>query len=131
MKTLLTFTLFGALALSAPALADDAPPALLTSTPSAQEQCRTERIGVGVETFRQTYGTNKNRRNAFGKCVSKREAATEEAAAEAKQNASQECKAEAGRPGRVQGEVRNRQRRERPRQVRLAEGQGQDRGDRR
>ncbi len=95
MKTLLTFTLFGALALSAPAFADDATPDPAASdTPSAQKQCRTERSAMGTETFRQTYGTNKNRRNAFGKCVSTRARATEEAAAEAKQNASQECKAE-------------------------------------
>ena len=94
MKTLLTFTLLGALALSAPALASDTPPEPASSTPSAQKQCRTERSAMGVETFRQTYGTNKNRRNAFGKCVSKRASATEKAAGEAKQNASQECKAE-------------------------------------
>ena len=94
MKILLTFTLLGALALSAPAFANDATPAAAATTPSAQEQCRTERSAMGVETFRQTYGTNKNRRNAFGKCVSKRAKATEEAAAEAKQNASKECKTE-------------------------------------
>ena len=49
---------------------------------------------MGVQTFRQTYGTNKNRKNAFGKCVSKRAKATEEAAEDAKENASQACKAE-------------------------------------
>jgi hypothetical protein len=95
MRILLTFTLVGVLALSAPAFADDTPPDPATSdTPSAQKQCRTERSAMGTETFRQTYGTNKNRRNAFGKCVSSRARATEDAAAEAKQNASKECKAE-------------------------------------
>jgi hypothetical protein len=87
MKTLMTaVTLIGALALSAPALA--------AGTPSPGQQCRTERSGMGVELFRQTYGTNKNRHNAFGKCVSKRARATDAAAAEAKQNASQACTAE-------------------------------------
>jgi hypothetical protein len=82
----ITFTLMGALALGTPALAAD--------TPSAEQQCRTERDAMGVQTFRQTYGTNKNRKNAFGKCVSKRDKATEKAAEDAKENASQACKAE-------------------------------------
>jgi hypothetical protein len=86
MKTLMTLTLMGVLGLSASALA--------ASTPSAKQQCRTERSGMGVEVFRQTYGTNKNRHNAFGKCVSKRARATDAAAVEAKQNASHACKAE-------------------------------------
>ena len=87
MKTLITLTLTGVLALSAPAFADD-------SAAEPAQQCRTERSEMGVATFRQTYGTNKNRRNAFGKCVSKRERATDAAAAEAKHNASEDCKAE-------------------------------------
>ncbi len=45
---------------------------------------------MGIELFRQTYGTNETKRNAFGKCVSKRTHATTEAAKEAKQNASKE-----------------------------------------
>ena len=49
---------------------------------------------MGETTFRQTYGTNANRRNAFGKCVSKRSSATENAAEEAHTNASQECRTE-------------------------------------
>jgi hypothetical protein len=49
---------------------------------------------MGVELFRQTYGTNENKHNAFGKCVPKREHATTDAAGEAKRNASQECNAE-------------------------------------
>ena len=37
---------------------------------NAAKQCRTERAAnPGV--FRQNYGTNHNKRNAFGKCVSK------------------------------------------------------------
>jgi hypothetical protein len=82
-------TLLGVLALSAPALAKQP-----SSTPSPESQCRTERSAMGVDVFRQTYGTNKNRHNAFGKCVSKRTRATESAADTAKQNASQECRAE-------------------------------------
>jgi hypothetical protein len=90
-RTAITFALLGTLALGAPAMASDG----TTSTPSPEKQCRTERSDMGVATFRQTYGTNKNRHNAFGKCVSKRSDATDEAKADAKENASQACKAEA------------------------------------
>lgn len=92
MKTYkLTVAALGTLALAVPALAQDDTTA---TTPTAQQQCRTERAEMGKATFAQTYGTNKNRSNAFGKCVSRRDAATDEAAAEAKSNAAKECKAE-------------------------------------
>jgi hypothetical protein len=71
MKTLTTLSLIGALALSTTAFADDSTPSPAPTTPSASKQCRTERSEMGVELFRQTYGTNKTKRNAFGKCVSK------------------------------------------------------------
>jgi hypothetical protein len=93
MKTLTTLSLIGALALSTTAFADSTPsPSPIT--PSASKQCRTERSEMGLELFRLTYGTNKTKRNAFGKCVSKRTHATTEAVKEAKQNASKECTAE-------------------------------------
>jgi len=85
MKTLTTLTLIGVLALSTNAFAD---------APSASQQCRTERSAMGTEVFRSTYGTNHNKHNAFGKCVSKRAQATSDAADTAKQNASQECRTE-------------------------------------
>ena len=90
MKTLTTLTLLGALALSTTAFADASSP----TVPSASKQCRTERSAMGIEIFRETYGTNHNKRNAFGKCVSKRAQATTDAADAAKQNASQECTTE-------------------------------------
>jgi hypothetical protein len=90
MKSLTILTLAGALAVAVPAVADT--PA--TTVPSAKAQCRTERSEMGRTAFAQLYGTNKNRRNAFGKCVSKRSKATDNAAADAKVNASQACKAE-------------------------------------
>jgi hypothetical protein len=92
MKTLTTLSLLGALALGTTAFADDSPPT--PTAPSASKQCRTERSAMGLELFRLTYGTNKTKRNAFGKCVSKRTHATTEANTEAKQNASKECSAE-------------------------------------
>ena len=33
--------------------------------------CKAERAAVGVDAFNERYGTNANKRNAFGKCVSK------------------------------------------------------------
>jgi hypothetical protein len=35
----------------------------------AAQECRAER-GDDPEAFQETYGTNANKRNAFGKCVS-------------------------------------------------------------
>jgi hypothetical protein len=37
---------------------------------AAAKQCKKERAGLGVEAFGKKYGTNANRANAFGKCVS-------------------------------------------------------------
>ncbi len=93
MKTLTMISLTGALAFTAaaPALAEDPAP---TTTPSASQQCKTQRTQMGKATFALTYGTNANRRNAFGKCVSKRSAKTEAAGEAAKTNASKQCKAE-------------------------------------
>jgi hypothetical protein len=41
----------------------------VAETKSAAKQCATERKDLGKEAFRAKYGTNKNDRNAFGKCV--------------------------------------------------------------
>lgn len=53
-----------------------APAAALAGTaPAAQSQahhdCTTLQTQLGAATFKQTYGTNLNRSNAFGKCVSR------------------------------------------------------------
>ena len=37
----------------------------------AARDCRSERSELGAEAFREQYGTNRNKRNAFGKCVSR------------------------------------------------------------
>jgi hypothetical protein len=92
--TKLLVTALGTMAFAVPALADDATTTTAPTTPTAQQQCRAERTQMGKDAFAQTYGTNKNRRNAFGKCVSKRAQATETATTEAKTNAAQSCKAE-------------------------------------
>lgn len=91
--TKLSIATLGALAFAVPAVAEETT-TTTSSTPTAQEQCRTERDAMGKAVFAQTYGTNANKSNAFGKCVSKRETATEKAAEEAHTNAAKECKAE-------------------------------------
>jgi hypothetical protein len=91
--TKLSIATLGALACAVPAVAEETT-TTAPSTPTAQEQCRTERDAMGKAVFAQTYGTNANKANAFGKCVSKRDKATDEAAAEAHTNASKECDTE-------------------------------------
>jgi hypothetical protein len=39
-------------------------------TSNAAKQCKKERTDTGVEAFKSKYGTNANKANAFGKCVS-------------------------------------------------------------
>jgi hypothetical protein len=40
-------------------------------TLNAAKKCKAERTSLGAEEFAKKYGTNANKRNAFGKCVSK------------------------------------------------------------
>jgi len=71
----------------------------------AKKQCKTER-GKTAETraaFRQKYGTNKNGRNAFGKCQAKKAKKNkakadraDRAKREKRQNAAQRCRQERG-----------------------------------
>ena len=41
-----------------------------SSEKNASKACKALRAQMGVDLFRQTYGTNHNHRNAHGKCVS-------------------------------------------------------------
>lgn len=61
-----------------------------SGSPSAESACRAERTQVGDATFKATYGTNRNKSNAFGKCVSKRSSSVNSA----NSNAATTCKAE-------------------------------------
>jgi hypothetical protein len=64
-------------AVAAPsALAADPNP---TDFKNAAKYCKAVREAKGVEAFATLYGTNKNKKNAFGKCVSKRANAKAEA----------------------------------------------------
>jgi len=59
---------------------------------NAAQECKTER-DAGAAAFAEKYGSNKNKKNAFGKCVSgKAEEAIDEETEE-RVNAAKECKA--------------------------------------
>jgi hypothetical protein len=66
----------------------------------AEKACVTERgtTAAAIEAFTEKYGTNKNKKNAFGKCVSSKSKGEddEDEAGEDKTNASKKCKAERG-----------------------------------
>ena len=71
-----------------------------TAHKNAAKECKAERT-ADPEVFATTYGTNANKRNAFGKCVSKKAKAKEHAADEEDaedaaefKNAAKECDAE-------------------------------------
>jgi hypothetical protein len=84
--------LLGAVAMMAvPAAATAGSP---SAKSDAQKQCRAERTAMGAQTFRDTYGSNKNKSNAFGKCVSHRTRQNTADEQTAHTNASKECKAE-------------------------------------
>ena len=38
---------------------------------NAAKKCKAERASMGEKAFAERYGTNPNKRNAFGKCVAK------------------------------------------------------------
>jgi hypothetical protein len=87
MKRLLVLVLFAAFAAPAAALADDPAP---TPDQTANAICKAELKKLGSDTFKATYGTNANKANAFGKCVSKNATTADHATA----NAAKDCKAE-------------------------------------
>ncbi|MEK6229076.1 MAG: hypothetical protein AABM31_07105 [Actinomycetota bacterium] len=74
---------------------------------NASKECKAERQELGQEAFGEKYGTNANKRNAFGKCVSakaregKDEADRRDAEkSEKRRNAAKECAAERDSLGR-------------------------------
>jgi hypothetical protein len=74
-----------ALVVAAAAFAQNDP-----SQTNAAKACKAERTAMGEQAFKLLYGTNANRANAFGKCVSKHVRAEQQAT----MNASQTCRAE-------------------------------------
>ena len=100
----------------------------------AAKDCRAERKEIGRAAFAEKYGTNRNNRNAFGKCVSKKAKAEKrkmdraDRRARVKQrNAAKECDEERGTTPASEAafaaKIRHQpEQEERLRQVRLPEG---------
>ncbi len=84
-------TLLVALVVPIAALADGAAP---TPASTANQICQQARTSMGTGLFGQTYGTNANKSNAFGKCVAKNAGAAQQDVS----NATKTCKAEQADP---------------------------------
>jgi hypothetical protein len=86
----------GALAFPAAVRADDPPTS--TDQQNAAQECRFERGATAAtrEAFAQHYGTNANKRNAFGKCVSAKARDEAKERDDAEQGAQTSCRAERG-----------------------------------
>ena len=82
--------LFATAALLGTSAALGAPPAGSPSAQSPAQRCAAERTQMGTPAFKQLYGTNANKANAFGKCVAKVAAAQ----SQNEQGAAQTCKTE-------------------------------------
>src|SRR3712207_842960 len=84
-----------ALAVPAVALADEP---TQQDRRSAAAECRAERGATAAtrEAFAVKYGTNHNKRNAFGKCVSSKSAEEQKEREEAQSIASEQCRTERG-----------------------------------
>ncbi len=108
MKRLLTIAALLSLVLAASA-ALAAPPAGKDKGPEsaaearAGKACKAERgtTAAGMTAFEVKYGTNKNKKNAFGKCVSSKSKGEDDDEADEDKNknetnASKKCKAERG-----------------------------------
>jgi hypothetical protein len=86
MKKAILLVALAALLVPVAALADNPP----TPAQTANQLCAAARTAMGLDAFKQAYGTNRNKANAFGKCVSGKA----KAAHAAVQNAAQQCAAE-------------------------------------
>jgi len=85
----LVFLLVTAL-LALPALAVAGSPPSPADQAASVKQCSTLRNGMGVAAFKQLYGTNTSKSNAFGKCVSKLAQQNEQD----RSNAAAQCRTE-------------------------------------
>ena len=66
-RLLLAAALIAAVVVSSAVAADPSP----SDFKNAAKYCKAVRESKGVEAFAQLYGTNPNKKNAYGKCVSK------------------------------------------------------------
>jgi hypothetical protein len=92
MRKIAPLAVAAALALSGVALADG--PADDTSP---ARSCKDQRAAIGAAAFRDLYGTNRTKRNAFGKCVARLARTHESAEEHAADTAPAACRAERDR----------------------------------
>ena len=103
IAALLTLALAASAALAAPPTGKDTDPQSATEAQAAKA-CKTERgtTAASIAAFEMKYGTNKNKKNALGKCVSSKSKGDDDKdAADADKsknetNASKKCKADRG-----------------------------------
>ena len=67
-------------------------PAVEDAAKNAAHECKAER-SADPAAFGEKYGTNKNKKNAYGKCVSSKSTEATEEETEARVNAAKACKA--------------------------------------
>jgi hypothetical protein len=101
-RTLTVAAILGALAVPASAQAADTPSA--GDRQNASQECRAERGTTAAtrEAFAARYGTNANKRNAFGKCVSAKSREEARERESARTSASQACRTERGTTAETQ-----------------------------
>jgi hypothetical protein len=92
MRKVALLTVAGVLALPTLALASNGAGSGSSHNPA--QSCKQQRSGMGVAAFRDLYGTNHNKRNAFGKCVAKQTHVQDQAQKTAHDNAPAACRAE-------------------------------------
>jgi hypothetical protein len=61
---------------------------------NAARECRALRAAMGRENFANQYGTNRNKSNAYGKCVSSKAREEARERQQARSNAARDCRAE-------------------------------------
>ncbi len=101
IAALLSLVLAASAALAAPPAGKDKEPQSAADT-KAEKACKAERgtTSASMTAFNEKYGTNKNKKNAFGKCVSSKSKDDDDDEADDENknetNASKKCKAERG-----------------------------------
>jgi hypothetical protein len=94
MRKLALLVAAGALALPSLALAGKDHGSGSGARHSPAQSCRQQRSGMGAAAFRELYGTNKHKTNAFGRCVAKQAHVQAQAHETATGNAAKACRAE-------------------------------------
>lgn len=69
-------------------------PSAKSSEENPAKACKAERTAMGIDEFAKKYGTNRNLRNAFGKCVSGKSKGQDEKAKDEKDEDEKSAKAD-------------------------------------